>query len=538
MTEGKVSEDGQRIVFPDGTWIRRFRPDGEVLRAFMRDRTSRVKIIQGPQGSGTSSACCQHIFQQAMAQPVGPDGKRRFRAHVFRETYPKIEETALKTWLEWFPPDVYGRFYQTRPYLHEVRVRGLELDVTFMAMEDIRDAESYFKSLETSLIWFNEGQFAQFAVIREAAARVSPPRFPRIIDGGCAWGGLILDTNAPPADHWIPVMRGDVAPPDWMSEDQRRALKKPDTWTFYLQPPGLIEVFDDKGVFIKYKPNPAAENLKYLHKAGVDPLDPKTNFYMEKIWAQPKQWIDANIMNRSSVVVDGKPVYPLFRRDVHVSDRNLEPVPGTPVVVGIDSSGRQPAALIGQNLRGDWFIQREFIGRDMSMQEFAPQLKAYLSQHYPGYEFVFWGDPAGGQRGSANDTTPFDVFRSFQMVVRPSPDAQNRQSLRHEAVNAVLLRRSTTPGRQAALCVDPRCTTYITGMSGGYYMRRIRVSGERYADEPEKNQYSHICEAGEYMMLGGGEGRAAIARGSGPPKPVDTRRPYNPFKRAAGLRRW
>ena len=45
-----------------------FRPDGDVLRAFMRDQKSRVKIIQGPQGSGTSSACCMHIFQRALAR--------------------------------------------------------------------------------------------------------------------------------------------------------------------------------------------------------------------------------------------------------------------------------------------------------------------------------------------------------------------------------------------------------------------------------------------------------------------------------------
>jgi hypothetical protein len=70
------------------------------------------------------------------------------------------------------------------------------------------------------------------------------------------------------------------------------------------------------------------------------------------------------------------------------------------------------------------------------------------------------------------------------------------------------MRRSVGGGRPSALLVDPRCVTFITGMSGGYFMRRIRVSGERYADEPEKNQYSHICEAGENMLLGGGEGRA------------------------------
>src|SRR5258708_14792336 len=159
-----------------------FRPDGKVLRAFMRDRTSRVKIIQGPQGSGTSSACCVHIFQQALEQPKQQDGRQRFRSHVFRETYSKIEETVLRTWLDWFPPGTgagqFGRFYETRPYRHEVRVGPLELDVTFMAMEDIKDATSYFDSLESWLLWFNEGQHAQFSGIRHASSRVWPQRFP------------------------------------------------------------------------------------------------------------------------------------------------------------------------------------------------------------------------------------------------------------------------------------------------------------------------------------------------------------------------
>jgi hypothetical protein len=477
-----------------------FRPDGAVLRAFMRDKASRVKIIQGPQGSGTSSACCLHIFQQAMDQPKQADGRQRFRAHVFRETYSKLEETAIKTWKDWFTPGTghgqFGRFYETRPYLHEVRVGPLELDVTFIAMEDIADAKSFFMSLETSLIWFNEGQFAQFEVVREAVGRVSPPRFPAVKDGGCAWGGLILDTNAPPADHWIPIMRGDLAAPDWMTEDQRRALIKPASWTFYVQPPGLLEDIDDKGRILGYRQNPAAENLKHL----------PANFYMEKIGGQTKAWIDANLMNRSAIDIDGQPVYPQFRKDVHVADRPLSPIEHTPVIVGLDF-GRQPAALIGQCLRGDWFIQREFIGRDVSAVEFAPALKSFLQSYYPGGNFVLWGDPAGAQKGQATDKTPFDIFREHGLVVRPAPNPQNQLSVRHEAVNAVMLRRSLT-GRPSSLLVDPRCVTYITGMAGGYFMRRIRVSGERYADTPEKNQYSHICEAGENMLLGGGEGKA------------------------------
>lgn len=505
---------------------RKFQPDGKVLREFMMDRESRVKIIQGPVGSGTSSACCMHIYQQAMAQAQQRDDKQRFRAHVFRETYPKLEETTLKTWLDWFPEKEFGRFYWSKPFRHEIRVGRLELDVTFMAMEDLHDAASYAKSLETSLIWFNEGQFAHFSVITAFVDRVSPPRYPAVKDGGCGWGGLILDTNAPPADHWIPIMRGDTPPPDWMTEEQRRSMQRPPNWKFYTQPPGLIEEFDQKGALAGYRPNPDAENLIYL----------PPNFYMEKVGGQTKSWIDANIMNRSSVVVDGRPVYPLFRREAHVANSALEPVFGVPVQVGLDF-GRQPAALIGQHLRGDWFVQREFIGINMSASEFAPQLKAYLAEHYPGYTFVFWGDPAGSQRGQATDATPFDIFRVNGMMVRPAPVRQNAQSLRQEAMNAVLLRRSTGGGA-AAMTIDPRCTTFITGMAGGYHMRRIRVQGERYSEEPEKNQYSHICEAGEYLVVGGGEGRGVTMPGSAKPMPVQTRTAYSPFRQSSGGVRW
>ena len=94
----------------------------------------------------------------------------------------------------------------------------------------------------------------------------------------------------------------------------------------------------------------------------------------------------------------------------------------------------------------------------------------------------------------------------------PTWDGQNRQSIRQEAVNSVLMRRSQS-GRPSSFLVDPRCITYITGMSGGYFMRRLRVSGERHAEEPEKNQYSHVCEAGETLLLGGGEG-TAVTMGS------------------------
>lgn len=516
---------GTGIPIDPGTGFPIYRPDGAVLRAFMRDRASRVKVIQGPVGSGTSSACCLHIYQQAMAQAVQADGRQRFRAYIFRETYPKLEETTIKTWLDWFPEAKFGRFYASKPYRHEVRVGPLDLDVTFMAMEDVNDAKSYFKSLEPSLLWFNEGQFADHGVIGEAVERVSPPRYPAVKDGGCNWGGLILDTNAPPAVHWIPIMRGDMPAPDWMTEDQKRALVKPPNWTFYMQPPGLIEVFEGNSL-VGYRPNPEAENLKWL----------PPNFYMEKIGGKTKSWIDANIMNRSSVQIDGRPVYPDFRRDVHVASKPLEPVPNIPIIVGLDF-GKSPAALCMQNVRGRWLVLREIIGQHITAARFAPIVKADLARWFPGFTFQFWGDPSGGFGNQATDDTPFQIFRANGMNVLPAPGGNRRTkgrgSLREEAMNEILTRM--VEGKPAMLA-DPSCITFITGMAGGYHYRRLQVVGERYGEEPEKNQYSHVCEAGEYGALGGGEGRAVVLAGAGVPPIVNVKRAYDPFKSRQALR--
>jgi len=38
----------------------------------------------------------------------------------------------------------------------------------------------------------------------------------------------------------------------------------------------------------------------------------------------------------------------------------------------------------------------------------------------------------------------------------------------------------------------------------------MEVSGERYADKPDKNMFSHVHDALQYQMLGAGEGRALI----------------------------
>jgi len=58
----------------------------------------------------------------------------------------------------------------------------------------------------------------------------------------------------------------------------------------------------------------------------------------------------------------------------------------------------------------------------------------------------------------------------------------------------------------------PRASMIRKGLQGGFCYRRIQKSGERYTDEPDKNEYSHPVEALEYALQGEGEGRSALSR--------------------------
>jgi hypothetical protein len=59
--------------------------------------------------------------------------------------------------------------------------------------------------------------------------------------------------------------------------------------------------------------------------------------------------------------------------------------------------------------------------------------------------------------------------------------------------------------------ISPKAKLIRKGLAGGFQFRRLKVAGdERYTDEPDKNMYSHPVEALEYVMLGEGEGDAAL----------------------------
>ena len=489
----------------------KYKPDGDVVKAFMKDDTF-FRGIRGPVGSGKSVSCCVEIFRRALAQEPNRQGLRRSRWAIIRNTNPQLKTTTIKTWLDWFPEEDWGKFTWSVPYTHNVRKGDLELEVIFLALDRPEDVKKLL-SLELTGIWINEAREVPKSIIDACTMRVG--RFPSMRDGGATWTGVIADTNAPEEDHWWPIMSGEVPVPDHIPREQAKMLVKPDNWSFYTQPSGMIEAYDEEGEVSDYKANTYAENAKYMRK----------DYYTNLIRGKTKSWIDVYVMNKLGSIQDGKPIYQMFARDMHVAKEEVAVAAGAPVYVGLDF-GLTPAATIGQKVRGRWLIQSELVAFDMGIVRFAEVLREELATRFAEASEVFiYGDPAGDFRAQTDESTPFHILRGAGLRAFPAPS--NSVDLRLESVASQL--QKMVDGK-AAFMIDPRCQQLIKGFEGGYQYRRMEVSGERYADKPDKNMYSHVHDALQYMMLGAGEGRA-LMNSQAPARPVVAGRKFDVFSK-------
>lgn len=496
--------------------------DGDTLRRFLSSDAF-VRGLRGPVGSGKSVACCcGDLFRRALQQKKAPDGIRKTRWGVIRNTQPELKTTTIKTWLDWFPEATFGKFNWAPPFTHRIRKGEIDMEVIFIALDKPEDVKKLL-SLELTGIWINEAREVPKAIVDAATSRVG--RYPSERDGGCTWSGVIMDTNPPDEDHWWPIMAGDVPPPDWMTEAEVRNLVKPKNWEFFSQPGAMKPVKDDSGNVTSYEMNPARENKK-----GIRP-----SYYQNLITGKSPNWINVYVCNQYGSLTDGKPVYPLFDRQLHVALDALQPVPGIPITVGLDF-GLTPSAVFGQNLRGRWLLLRELVAVDMGIVRFSELLRRIMAE-LPGGQFNVFGDPAGDFRAQTDETTPFQILRRAGIQARPA--SSNDVALRIEAVNAPLTRLVE---KQPGLLIDPRCTNLIKGFEGGYHYRRLQVSGERYEDTPNKNRFSHVHDALQYLMLGGGEGKKLL--NSPDARAVTKERNWDVFGRKPGtpkaprLRHW
>jgi hypothetical protein len=466
-----------------------YEPDGSVLAAFLEDR-SEVAVIVGPIGSGTSTGACFRIYASAREQSPTPkgrprEGKRLTRWAIVRPTYPELLTSTVKTWLHWFPEEIFGPMKRSRPMNHVLNIHDVELDAWFLALDGVDDIEK-LRSTEWTGFWNNELEFQSIEIFDEERSRAG--RYPAMIDGGPTWYGVIADMNAPPEDHFVARMAGWTEWPEDAPLEKRR--KWPDTWKLFRQPPGLIEIKAPDGKVTGYVDNPAAENAKWL----------PPGYYRNLAAGWSKQLIDNRIMNRITVVASGDPVWPEFDEEVHISKVPLTFVPDREVIVSVDF-GRRPCALISQEIGSKIQVQREFRMYAVSASIFAPALKRFLEQNYRGARIVFTGDPKGGDRGQATEHSALEIFQSYGMRVIPA--RTNDVKTRIEAgAYAFITNR---------WLIDARgCPTLAAAVRGKYALEKMDGVDPEPQKRGEAAKYSDVADCLQYTAMFLGEGRRMV----------------------------
>ena len=460
------------------------------LKQFYEDR-SFISAAMGPFGSGKSSACVIKLYNLACQQAPGPDGIRRSRWGIIRNSYPQLRDTTLPTFFHWM--EDFGDYNKSDYDFVMNKVKSpdghpIEAWFHFRALDRPRDIRNLL-SLELTGAWFNE--------VKEIAKRIADAmrgrvgRYPSIDMGGCTWSGMIFDTNPPDTDHWF-YRLFEVERPQYCA-------------TCRDSQGGIILFIDghcpkcnisDGIPFVKLFKQPSgrgpnAENLPNL----------EVGYYARLCAGMDKDFIRVFADGEYGYVSDGKPVYLVFDDDKHVAKEKLRADPAYPIIIGFDNTGRDQAAVICQYLPiGQFRVLHEFIMTDTGTRTLVREIvKPFILANYPGAQLILTGDPAGVKASDTDDRNTFqEITEAFN--IQATPARSNALSPRLNSVESFL--KKYIGGNKFGMLISPDCPLIIKGFRGEYRMRRLQLVGqERYTDKPEKNLVSHGHDALQYACM-------------------------------------
>ena len=449
-----------------------WKPPGPVAARFMAS-TKPVQILNGPIGSGKTTACCIKIVRLATRQkPSSLDGVRKFKVCVVRDTYRQLWKTTLASWFKRFPRSE-GTFNgaENAPASHTLNLRLADgtlvhLHVDFLAIGE-NAVEDVLRGYEPTMFYLNESDLLAREVYLYAKGRAG--RYPDMSEGGPTWYGILMDCNAPELQSWL-------------YEDIFRST--PADVDLFIQPSG----FSDE-----------AENTENL----------PPGYYTNQSEGQPEWYIERMIKNRPGYSRAGKPVFREFEDRVHVAPRPFDPVPGLPVLIGLDAGGSPGAVLVQRLPNGQWRVFDEIATEaGTGPTRFGEILARKLRERCPNrFDVRGWADPSSayGADRKAGEKAWIEIVEAASGI-RIDAAPTNALIPRLEAIRRPLTKLiDGKPG----LLLSPGCIILREGFNSAYRYKLLRGAQlEQYDEEPEKNHpHSDVMDALGYALSGGGEDR-------------------------------
>ena len=427
------------------------------------------RLICGPVGSGKTTGALVETARRMGQQAPGVDGRRYTRFAIIRQTLRDAKSTILKDARGWFGSLADWKVSDSTLYVDYGDVYS---EWMFIPLDEPQDLKRLLSTQLTAAL-INEASEIDLSLLSDIAGRCG--RFPNNEFGACTWKGIYADTNMPVQDTpWAKFI-----------------TRPPSLWQIFRQPSGLSD---------------EAENLAHLDQTAetleMDEFDPRRVAQGRKYYERLLQTGDADYIRRFVLAEFGRDpsgsavFLANFRMDFHVVEE-IEPVYSRTIVVGQDF-GRDPWSILCQlDHKGRLLVLEEVAGVDIGLEQHVKQnlIPVLMKPRYAGRPIAVVGDPAGRAKNSIFEMTSFEALKSWGLPAEPAQT--NDVDPRLAAVDSFLLGQVEGKGRM--LIDHSRCPTLVQGMNGGYRFSKNKDHQSRTL--PDKNEFSHVADALQYVCL-------------------------------------
>jgi hypothetical protein len=434
--------------------------------------------IVGPVGSGKTTGIFFKLLYMAGLQDRSPDGIRRSKAVIVRNTMPQLKDTTIASWRLWFKDGIAGKWKAT-DNTFILRYGDVECEVLFRAL-DTPDDVARVLSLEVTFALIDEFVEIPRAIIDALGARVGRYKNPdgtKVTNWGI-WGS----SNPSTEDNWwydylhnnancVMAQFTDIhAAAAW---DALRDKHTTENAMYFHQPSGL---------------SPEAENIANLPGERA--------YYTNQMKGKGLAWIKQFIEAEWGFSVSGQPMIASFNPVLHIATGALRFNPNRTLVVGLDPGIKASAFVFGQeSLSGRLNVLGELIQSGMGAERLIKErLKPYLRQRFPGAMVRIAPDPAAANRSQTDERTIVSVFEKEFDV---SYEANNRLPLRIDAIDAYCT--ALVPEGPAFQIDAVQCPQTTRALKGGWRWAVDAKKGILKGKEAEDNPYTHPGDACGYL---------------------------------------
>lgn len=434
--------------------------------------------IIGPVGSGKTTGLFFKLVFMAQRQEKGPDGIRRSRAVVVRNTAPQLRDTTLVSWNYWFKHGVAGEWRATDKTFM-LRFGDVECEVLFRPL-DTPDDVARVLSLEVTFAIIDEFVQIPKEIIEALGARCG--RYPSARDGGATNWGMWGSSNPDTEDNW------------WFDflHDEAVVQRMYQPW----EDPGIGHnggpALDDTERNVRYYKQPSGFSE---HAENIENLPGKRKYYTDQTKGKTEAWIKQFLEAEWGFSIAGKAVIPSFNAELHIAKKRLIFNPKLPLIIGYDPGLGGSALIFAQeDLAGRLLVLAELVQVNYATDRLVSDvLKPFLRAHFPDAQVIIAPDPAAANRSQNDTKTSVDILKKHYDV---RVESNNRLPLR---INAIEHYTSRLTSMGPALQIDAqRCPILVRALKGGWKYVIDQKKGVVTAAEPEKNKFSHPGDAFGY----------------------------------------